>query len=207
METALIAQGLAAGAGRQEADLLALSLGMVRTGFTNVSPEVATLDQRIEAMTFKIMDAQAAAQLNEAAFAALSPEMQAAAAELGLFGSAISAAGASAAAAAAAASASASAARRYVAGTRAAGVIAATNVATAFTPNVGFIPDNIKMAIQQAQQLVNASGGTLGLQSTAEAILAGKTPGGVTVNVTVGEEPVEVIVETNNQRSNLTGSG
>ena len=107
MEAALIAQGLAAGAGRQEADLLSLSMGTMREGFTRTSPEAATLAERIEAMTFKIMDAQTEAGLAEMAFAGLSPEMQMAAAELGLFGQAVTEVGAAAAAAATAAAAAA----------------------------------------------------------------------------------------------------
>ena len=86
LESALIAQGLAAGAGTPEADLFALSLGTVRMGFTNVSPEVSALDERIQTLTFQITDATAAAELQEMALAGLTPEMRAAAAELGLFG-------------------------------------------------------------------------------------------------------------------------
>ena len=61
---------------------------------------VSDLDQRIADMTMQIMDVQTEAALAEDAFAALSPEMQMAAKELGLFGMRVTeVAGAAAAAA------------------------------------------------------------------------------------------------------------
>ena len=56
---------------------------------TVATPAVSELDQRIADMTMQIMDAQTEAGLAEMAFSGLTPEMQMAAAELGLFGAAV----------------------------------------------------------------------------------------------------------------------
>ena len=250
LETALIAQGLAAGAGRQEADLLSLSMGAMREGFTSTSPEAATLAERIEAMTFKIMDAQTEAGLAEMAFAGLTPEMQMAAAELGLFGQSIMEV---AGAAAAAVDDLTTAQGRFDAAQRAARNAdgsrpppgEGTDRRTRYVN--GRPPDNSRD--QGSGRIVSARrlgpNGNVLFYSTAEdpgteynadtfgrraeveawlranrpepgggmaAALSGGTGGGgggvqvpITVNVRVGEEPVEAIVETNNQRNNLTG--
>ena len=68
---------------RQEADLLTLSMGAVRTGFSNVSSEVDPLAELISEMTQQIQDATAAEELQEAALAALPPALRAAAREMG----------------------------------------------------------------------------------------------------------------------------
>ena len=71
---------------RQEADLLTLSMGAARTGFSNVSAEVDPLAALIAEMTQQVQDATAAEELQEAALAALPPALRAAAREMGLFG-------------------------------------------------------------------------------------------------------------------------
>ena len=86
----LTAMGLAAGEGRMEADLLALSLGGVRMGFSNTTPEATALESKIIELTSKIMDATRETELEEMALAALSPELIESARLLGLFGLAVS---------------------------------------------------------------------------------------------------------------------
>ena len=71
---------------RQEADLLTLSMGAARKGFSNVSAEVDPLAALISEMTQKVEDATAAEELQADALAALPPELRAAAAAMGLFG-------------------------------------------------------------------------------------------------------------------------
>ena len=110
----------AAGSVDQLAHDMDLLDGDVSDLFQNIMtvavPAVSELDQRIADMTMQIMDAQTEAGLAEMAFAGLTPEMQAAAAELGLFGSAIQATAAAAAAAAAVAAAAVAAANAAGAG-------------------------------------------------------------------------------------------
>ena len=105
----------AAGSVDQLAHDMDLLDGDVSDLFQNImtvaTPAVSELDQRIADMTMQIMEAQTEAGLAEMAFAGLTPEMQMAAAELGLFGQAVTEVGAAAAAAATAAAAAAGAAR------------------------------------------------------------------------------------------------
>ena len=80
----------AAGSVDQLAHDMDLLDGDVSDLFQNIMtvavPAVSELDQRIADMTMKITDTQTEAGLAEMAFAALSPELQEAARELGLFG-------------------------------------------------------------------------------------------------------------------------
>ena len=72
--------------GSQANDIASLSLGGLRTGYSNVSDEVDPLAALIAEMTQKVEDATAAEELQAAALAALPPELRAAAAAMGLFG-------------------------------------------------------------------------------------------------------------------------
>ena len=219
------------------------------------------LGEHTNDMARQIEEAQAAAQLNEDAFAALSPEMQAAAAELGLFGQRVTEVGDAAAAAAdvaaaaaaaadvAAAAAAAAAAARPQGSGSAGAVVAGSalgllmDAGGIFDAAATFVPDDIREQIRDAQagvdagmagSLTEALGGNapeefdpeaqrgayvrgtrrgrrliVGENFTDEVIRPlGEAPesgGTIIVNVLVGEEPVEAIVETNNQRNNLTG--
>ena len=110
----------AAGSVDQLAHDMDLLDGDVSDLFQNImtvaTPAVSELDQRIADMTMQIMDAQTEAGLAEMAFAGLTPEMQMAAAELGLFGQRVTEVGNAAAAAATAAAAAAAAAAANAAG-------------------------------------------------------------------------------------------
>ena len=73
-----------------QARKLAIVMEDFETNMASSAPPVSALDQAIADMTTQITEAQTAADLNSEAFAALSPELMAAAAELGLFGQTVS---------------------------------------------------------------------------------------------------------------------
>ena len=162
------------------------------------------LANAIDAMTTQITEAQTAADLNQAAFDSLSPAMMAAAIELGIFRGKIDEV-AEAIAAVPRYSGSASIANAGRPGQTStvsvdangnlvygesigagAGGPAASSSQPLFTDasgNVFYNPGLTNPASNEAQQLADQ----------------------ITVNVMVGDEPVETIVETNILRSGLTG--
>ena len=72
--------------GSQANDIASLSLGGLRTGYSNVSDEVDPLAALISEMTQRVQDATAAEELQASALAALPPELRRAATGMGLFG-------------------------------------------------------------------------------------------------------------------------
>ena len=167
---------------------------------------ISALDQAIADMTTQINEAQTAADLNQAAFDALSPAMMAAAIELGIFRGEIEKVGETAdtvlSAARYAGSASITGAGRagqtstvrvdengnlvYGESFGGAGGPSASSSQRLFSDATGnvFYDQNFRNpASSEAQQLADR----------------------ITVNVQVGDETVEALIETNNQRSNLTG--
>ena len=168
-------------------------------------PPVSDLDRAIDAMTMQINEAQTAADLNQAAFDALSPAMMAAAIELGIFRGKIEEVATTAGTALTSVTSAASRANQFV---RDATTI--DSIAGAFDHDAigrvragggqGAFSPQVREALRQAQQLVNESGGTIPLQATAERILSM-----LTVNVQVGDETVDAVTEASNQRAGLTG--
>ena len=177
-------------------------LGVIIGGSRGPAVDLANA---IDAMTTQITEAQTAADLNQAAFDALSPAMMAAAIELGIFRGKIEEVATTAGTALTSVTSAASRANQFV---RDATTI--DSIAGAFDHDAigrvrgaggrGEFSPQVREALRQAQELVNESGGTIPLQATAERILSM-----LTVNVQVGDETVDAVTETSDHRRELTG--
>ena len=186
-----------------------------------------TLADAIDAMTTRINDAQTAADLNAAAFAALSPEMMAAAIALGIFRAEVAATGSTAGMASGGGGRNGSGEGRGVlTGTSGGDPVNATGGAIVWASDAGgrlqFRTANSGRDIYSVRDFphrrgavlawlaANSPGGNAGTsgstsQQGGATNQAGQGGSPVNVMVVIGQDEVESTVETANQRSRLTG--
>ena len=165
------------------AQMSELGRGIDDVGYTIgvVTPPITALDQAIADMTMQITEAQTAADLNAAAFAALSPELMAAAEALGLFGSQVAGVGSAAG--------GGGGGRRGLAGGTGYDAVSGRVDLPNGTSYYGVNPFAVGATASEVQASYNAS-----IRPTV-------------VNVQVGDETVDAVTETFDHRREITGRG